>query len=309
MSMMRILPGRFRYCGVLRVLVVLGCLQGALFMFAARSVKARAEETTLSVAAQLMRIADATTQDNPRTLLLNGAELKLTTATTPHSISDVLDHFQGVCRQRGGLVETPSALARLTQPNPPPPSPGWLDGVQRFENTSIGVLGCVDTDGPLDLEQLLSRLKRFVTSRDLADLGQMRFVLARHDRGDTAVMAIWSEGPLPLSRMFPQKADAPGIDPASLPRPPGVRRTLSASERGYPYSLTAYTAPATEFARLCRFYRHELRKRGFALKTAEFKPQRVLSLVVQDAQTIDVIRIVNRDSGQLSVSVAALSAS
>jgi hypothetical protein len=53
-------------------------------------------------------------------------------------------------------------------------------------------------------------------------------------------VTLWSDGPLPIGRMFPAEGDAPGTDSTLVPRPAGSRRTLSAAIDGYPAAVRIY---------------------------------------------------------------------
>lgn len=190
----------------------------------------------------------------PRRLFVNGLELRLVTASFDEELGAVLDRFQGACRRSGGL-RLGDAKAELAH----------LDTSLRRESDSEGVLACLDTGGPLALNQVIARLEGFLETGDLGDVGSLRVVRAQRGRGRTTVLALWTEGSAPLSRLFPSRGDAPGRDPLDFPRPPGTRRVLSAFEAGEPYALTVYREEdgAEADSERVRAYRASLEGRGW----------------------------------------------
>jgi hypothetical protein len=71
-----------------------------------------------------------------------------------------------------------------------------------------------------------------------------------------------------MTAMFPKDGDAPGLDPAGVPRPDGAQRLLSGIEHGAPYSFTAYKTRATSSQALAGWYRASLGQAGFHVTEA-----------------------------------------
>lgn len=88
----------------------------------------------------------------------------------------------------------------------------------------------------------MHRLRRFLASGDLSALGHLRYVQAERGRHATSFAALWSDGPLPLTTMFPARGDVPGSDLPEVPRPPGSQRLLVVEEAGEPLQLRVYRA-------------------------------------------------------------------
>jgi hypothetical protein len=87
--------------------------------------------------------------------------------------------------------------------------------------------------------------------------------MAEHGRDDTSFITFWTDGQANLFDAFPARGDAPGRDPAQLPRPPRSRRLLSAWEKDRGSSLSLYRSETMDAGALDGFYRRELMKNGW----------------------------------------------
>jgi hypothetical protein len=203
-------------------------ISGVFLAVGLRSANAQIEEALFGFGDELARWSDGRLGSAPRSLLINGLQLRVATATTDLPVAAALDHFQATCRRAGGVVGAENVDASL------------LDGVFRTDAPHEGVIACLDTGGPLQLDALAARLSEFAKGGNLRAIGKLRYFLARRDGKQTTVLAMWTEGDAELFRLFPKFGDAPGRDPEDVPRPLGSRRTLAAFEQGAPYSLTVY---------------------------------------------------------------------
>jgi len=202
----------------------------------------------------------------PRRLSLNGAELELVVATTKLPVSETLDRLEAVCDQRGGVLGA-AALPQLLKA-PTRLSRSWLNGHVRQESSTEGVLACLDTGMPLGVAELTTRLQAFAKSGDLHALGALRYATVRRTGNVTTVLFVWSDGALPMRQMFPNDRDAPGLDPAAVPRPAGAQRLLSGIEHDAPYSLSVYRTQASSPSALLDWYRDSLNSAGFRVTEA-----------------------------------------
>lgn len=255
-----------RLLGFGRVALVLLLLALLSAGIGVRTARAQLGERLLGFGSELARWEGFRFSTAPRRLSVNGAELELVVASTKLSVSEALDRLEAVCSQAGGVVGV-EAVAKLLK-SQTPSSRSWLNGHVRRESAREGVLGCLDTGGPLGLEELAARLQAVSRTGDLSELGKLRYVTLRRAGNVTTVLFLWSDGKLPLLRMFPKDGDAPGIDPMGVPRPVGARRLLSGVEHGMPYSLSVYRAPASSPAVLIEWYRAALRSGGFDVTDA-----------------------------------------
>ncbi|MCS6799543.1 MAG: hypothetical protein NZ898_13645 [Myxococcota bacterium] len=230
-----------RAARVALVLVVVAALGAAFFGYRAR---AQLGELLLSIGAQLMRYPDARRQDAPRTLVLNGQRLRFASGTADHDLSRVLDHYEARCAERAGhFAEQLRALRGTVQA--PPGDGDFFDGVLRMQTAHRGFVACLDM-GPDSVppEGVFERFDRLMRTADLANLGQLRYVYAeRSAEGRTHFLVFWSEGEFRIVDLFPDDGDAPGSDPATVPRLPGTRRLLSFHEQDHPQHLALYEIP------------------------------------------------------------------
>jgi hypothetical protein len=249
--------------GVLRAGLVFGLIITTLCALSLRSAEARAGESLRGFASELLSWKSAKFASEPRNLWLNGAQLHFVSASSPLSVSETLDRLEDVCQRRGGLVGAQRALSMSRRPIAHA-SASWLRGAFREESEREGFVACLDTGGALGPGELAKRIHAFASTGNLADLGELRYVLARRAGDTTTALVLWTEGEFPLLRMFPDHGDAPGVDPLGIPRPGQADRVLSATERDAPYSLTLYRVPSGQTAALAD-YLDGLRRGGWSV--------------------------------------------
>lgn len=255
-----------------------------------RSAEARLGEVLLGFGDELMHWQGGRAQSMPRSLSINGLELKVVTLSTQLGVRETLDHFDGLCRRRSG-VKLPASAALV--------SATTVGGVFRQDTDRQGVLACLDTERPLELGELSARLARLGTEGDLKALGELRYFLARRSGDRTTLLAFWTEGAAPLRSLFPKIGDAPGRDPEALPRFPGARRTLSARENGQPYSLTLYEA-REHSGSLVAWYDEHLSTSGWRVERGNE------SLTARQGARTIIVRVLEARIGRTVVSVAEL---
>jgi len=224
------------------------------FALCLRSAEARVGEALLGFGDELSRWSAARPQSAPRAMTINGLELRLMTLTTQLSVAGALDHVQQTCR--GGLL-APALAGKLEA--------SVLDGVFRQGTERQGVLACLDTGGALEVAELAERLSSVQESGNLNDLGKLRYVLARRSGAVTTLLVLWTEGDARLFDLFPKVGDAPGHELRDWPRPPGVRRLLSAAEHGQPYGMTLHDAGPESARALEAWYEAALTKAGWGV--------------------------------------------
>lgn len=253
-------PTFARAAGVARAALVVLFLAALVLFGALRSAKAAASEALLGFGDELLHWTNMHAHSGQRTLSVNGVELHLLTMSTPASVSDTIERLRGVCRQRGG-VRVPEKLVPSKRAVPP-----LVDGTFVRVSEHEGVLACLDTGGPLDVQALTQRLRRVVDTGDLSQLGELRYMLARREGDTTTALVLWTEGPARLFGASPPSDDAPGVDPENCPRRKGSRRLLSAREHGEPYSTTVYATEAADPAEVERWYETALTGKGWRVR-------------------------------------------
>jgi hypothetical protein len=224
---------RVRRVGMVLLLLAGTCL-GAVY-----SVRAEFERSLLSRSVSLFELARHWVRAQPRTLVLNGARIVLTTGRSEQPIGVLLDHFQAACRRHSGGVH--AALQQV--PARGHALPSLMDGVLRAEHGGQGMVACLDLgEATLGPEEWLRRIERFAATSDLAQLGGLRVVRAQALGDGSFFVAAWNDGSLQLRRMFPKVGDAPGTDFPALPRPQGSRRIFSAWQEQAPSGVNVYAS-------------------------------------------------------------------
>ncbi len=241
-----------RLTGLLRAAVAFGSITAIGSFLWLRSAEARLGETLLGFGDELSRWSAAHPQSAPRAMTINDLELRFMTLTTQLSVAGALDHFQQTCH---GGFRAPALAGKFET--------SVLDGVFRHGTERQGVLACLDTGGALEVTELATRLARVQESGNLNDLGKLRYVLARRSGNTTTLLVLWTEGDARLFNLLPKSGDAPGHDLRDWPRPPGVRRLLSAAEHGQPYAMTLYDAEHQPARELELWYEGALTKAGW----------------------------------------------
>lgn len=253
---------------LLRVCALVAVLLGAALVVAVQTARARLDETFLSMGESMLRYDRAIRQDRPRTIHLNGHELKMAVGSTRDDVHTVLDSYEAACKKRDGRfvehVERMQARHRAGRLKDVDPS--LLDGTLRAEGGNQGYVACLDMgEGRIRRDELIARIHRFERTFDVSDVGHLRYVFVERPEGQpTRFVAAWTDGPLPVSEMFPAHGDAPGRDVPGIPRPPTGRRLLSAWEQGQlPYSATQYVDVGRGPLAMRRWYRKELAGAGW----------------------------------------------
>jgi hypothetical protein len=265
-----------RAIALLRVTTLLVAIGTPALICIAVRARAHTDELLQSAGASMLAYAKATHLDAPRTLVLNGAPLRLLSGSTPDSVDTLLDFFHARCRRiSGGLDERVAALQRRL-PASSFKTARALDGVLRRDNERAGYLACLDLgDGPIAPRTLFAHIRAFLATGDLAEVGGLRFVWATRDSTRTSYVALFTDGSLPLRSMFPAQGDAPGADPLEIPRPARTRRLLSAWQEGQAPMFASYHS-ASSPKELEALYRTQLAKQAARvreLESAEGEPR------------------------------------
>ncbi len=249
---MRASLARLRAAAVLLAVVLLG------LAWSVRSAKANLGESLVDFGEQLERWSAGRALSAPRAMTINGLELRLMTLQTKLGVDAALDHFQKTCR--GGL-QAPELAGKIDS--------SLLDASFRQVSEKQGVLACMDTGGRLDVGELAARLLRLQQSGDLAELGALRYVLARRSRDTTTLLVLWTEGHARIVDFLPKQGDAAGHDLRDWPRAPRTRRLLSALEHGQPYAMTVHEAADQSPEGVLGWYRRTLVTAGWAITEQE----------------------------------------
>ena len=250
---------------MLRLSAYFGCVSLIGLLVAARALYAATREDAFGLGHELLGLSDLT--GGAETVLVNGERFHHAVNATAEPLHSVLNHVEQHCRNNPG----PAALllARLADSDPKRferhAPPGALrNAVFREEAATRGMVLCfVGGPNPDSPASWLAALRRFSTTRDLSSFGRLRYSFAEvTEHESTRVVTLWADTGLNLPTLFPKTGDANGDDSAVVPRPPGARRTLSASAEGLPFSVRSYES-SQSVAATQSFYDLWMREHGY----------------------------------------------
>ena len=209
--------------------LVISILTSAVAWFALHRAKAWAGQELMQVGDSTMQMMDSDKRENRR-LVFNGLTMSIVTGRSSQSLSALLDDFEADCR----------AGENQLLPTPPESEPE-LSAILRWQEEEGGVAICV---APPDASHTVSawskRLRKFSQTRDISDVGQVRYLRVMKGKRSTSFVTMGSEGSIKLDKLLPKFGDAPGVDMAGVPRPEASVRTLSAHEEDKTALLAAY---------------------------------------------------------------------
>jgi hypothetical protein len=213
---------------------------------------------------QMLEWYDGRATDSPRKLTINGFELSIQSAVSNATIHEVFDDFAAECRKRAGVLADHKEKEIIDQIK----SDDWQNiesGIIRRESASEGTIVCIDTGRPLEPQEVLERVKLYTKTHDLADIGRVRALTARRSGNRTQVLTVASEGPMNLAKAFPKTGDAPGQEPAEVPRPPDSRRIFDTTEQIGNSAFHIYESRGKTANEVATYYRTELQNRGWSV--------------------------------------------
>ncbi|MCL2449669.1 MAG: hypothetical protein FWD17_12050 [Polyangiaceae bacterium] len=253
--------------------------------FGIRGVYASLREGSIQMGHELEALGDAL--GSTKTLGINGAIMNVSTAVTTQSPSEVLDRFEALCREHPdflprALADVPATLeAQVARTLPDGPA---RFGIVRGGNDAEGALSCFMDDRPLLLSGVADRIRSFLRSHDLAELGRFRYVFVNRTKtGNTHVTTLWTDGHFRLGEMFPASGDAPGDDSAMVPRPPDAKRVFTAAAGGQPFGVRLYRSARSE-SEIRQFYAEAMPARGWI--TVGEEPEHHVAGYMKNAGTI-----------------------
>jgi len=182
----------------------------------------------------------------------------------------VLDRFEAYCKDGAlfdrALVNLPKQFENKFGEGRIPSSLRWGVARQQSPDKSKGMVACFVDDGENGGRRTLTeKIKGFLKTRNLREFGKFRYAIAeRASSGETHVMALWGDGDLKVSEMFPKTGDVPGSDSSVVARPPESRMILAAAAEGMPYALRIYESPRGR-DELHRFFDTSMAAKGWQL--------------------------------------------
>ena len=193
-----------RVKGVFRVGVFALVVTGTLGMLSARSVYGDIGESSMVVGRELSGMKDLV--GGSHRVHINGEQVFVASAMTEGSVDVVLDRFEALCRESSqGLddaiqnpdtasAKLPADVAALIADHGP-----MRSGILRKQGGGEGVVACLAHSGGGGISGLATRLATFAKSKDLGNVGKLRYVYARREDGDvpgakTHVVTVWTDG-------------------------------------------------------------------------------------------------------------------
>jgi len=303
-------PERQRRRAWLRLLAYVAVVQLAAAWTVVTLVRARVDEALLRVGSLVMQYAGASYQQEPRTLLLNGARIGLSVGVSERPVHEVLDHFERRCRQHSGNLreQFAEAMTHAGDGAREVDRDGvWPDPVVRADEATRGVVACLDLgEGELSMDELSRRAGVLLLTGDLAQMGALRFVSV--ERGDTQTVFVttWSDGPIDTPSMFPTEGDAPGLDLPDVPRPANARRVLSARESGQTKAFNAYAVSGQPLDETRRAFAAQMVAAGFAVPAAGTTGSETSGYVAQRGDAAVVVAFVAPERAETIVTISSL---
>ena len=249
---------------IARLTTYLGFVALVLGFVAVRLAWARAKDAVLATGEDLSRLTEGAKLDGVYRLQINGQSVMIASASTKASVGELLDRFQRECEQHAdGIGVELAHLREAVQPGAAPRNEGFPGaGVLRSGTEDGGTVACFALGAKVGQVEIFERIGGFARTGDLEKIGLVRHVTVRRTAGGSHVAAMWTEGSLDVSKMFPEKGDAPGADVEGAIRPPASRRLLTAFAEGAPYALRVYESSSTPEA-VFTAYAAEMPRKGW----------------------------------------------
>ncbi len=224
--------------GVLRATAYIAVAGLGIGLFAGHSAKADMGKASIKFGREVAPLAG---QDAVE-VKLNGQSFFLREGDTQVGMKQILDDFEERCTtQRGALGDLWAQIPKTGVVNGKSITltPSLQNGVLRQEEGSReGVVMCL-VKGERTSANVLDSLKNFAESQDLGDLGKLRYVYAREEKGKTRVVTAWTEDSFSFRKIGAVDGEPPGGD-TRLPKPEGARRFMNAEVAGTPFGIRLY---------------------------------------------------------------------
>lgn len=218
---------------------------------------------------------------DPRTLIVNGAEVVIRSQRVDGDVAQALDGAEAACE--GFEV-------------------GERSTTLRSENADHGFVACFLELGRLELDDLWSAGWAFIADGNLSALGAFDYTYAR--AGERGVHQLRVRIPrLDIAAMFPDSGDAPGLDVAGVPRPPGGQRLLSAFNIDEPYQIAIYRSEQGTPEQIAAGYRHQMAADGWDVRVGQAAPSRVTMAAFRGSAMVAVV--VRAGEGAITTTIAA----
>ncbi len=182
---------------------------------------------------------DQRTTEKPRTIMLNGQTLHVAVGTTPHKGARVKDFY--LDKYYGSQLALNQIATQVHDGKKAPPTE------MSFGDDDEGGMVAFDLGDKLSLQTLKERYLKFVKTRRIGELGQVRFVKwTKEPGGGTRFLTMWTDDHFSVDKLVPPHGvDVEGSDLSGVPRIPGMTRVLAMEEKGKPWATRVYEGQGT----------------------------------------------------------------
>lgn len=182
---------------------------------------------------------DKRTTEAPRTIMLNGQTLHVAVGVTPHKGARVKDFY--IDKYYGSQLALNQIAAQVHSSKKAPPTE------MSYGDDEEGGMVAFDLGDKLSLQTLKERYVKFVKTRRLGELGQVRFVKwTKEPDGGTRFLTMWTDNRFSVDKLVPPHGvDVEGGDVVGVPRIPGMTRVLAMEEKGKPWATRVYEGQGT----------------------------------------------------------------
>lgn len=292
--------------GLIRASLLLILALSVALVLLVRSAVVRADDAMMDLGRHLMILSESGMGREGRGVLLNGQQLGFRVFTTEHDMVTALDYYESWCRGGDGdFGEQEAGLQAFAEDDDTVSlvqDRSWTDLTRRVVDGDMGFVACIKHGLPnASSETLSNAMMDFVSSRNLADLGQFHYASVQQVEEGTRVVAVWTEGDFFPMSMFPSEGDAPGFDLREMRRPPSGRRILSGGEIGNSETLTVFIECEESIEELSGFYRKGFVQQGWRVLDDSDNEEGHM-FVVQKGAEMRVISI-SSESGERTVAI------
>lgn len=244
--------------------------------------RAEAEEQLWRMGRVLTSIGEqGDASGEPRTLVVNGAEVVIRSESTLDNLETALDRADDRC---DGV------------------SVGGRSTTLRAQNHDEGFVACFLGIGAMDRGQLMDAGEAFILDGDVSRLGPFDYTFVR--RTEAGVHQLRVRIPhLDIEAMFPEVEDAPGLDVDGVPRPPASQRILSAFNVDEPYQISIYRGHGASPARLAEGYRRELVAAGWRVRAGRVTDDKVTLVAFRRSKMVAIV--MRATEGAVTTTIAA----
>lgn len=265
-----------------------------------RSAYAGLQDQGMAMGRELMQVGDVV-RDKYR-VRVNGEPVWVNNVNVDGTKKEILDQAEAMCRKMsGGLDEEYKKFPPEFRKTISGAEESAVMGVLRQEAGDEGVVACiVNPNASGGFNGFVGRMEEFGKTRDLAAIGNLRYVYVKESGGTTRMLTAFTEGSFRLDRFAPETGEPAGTDPTDAPRPKSSVRLMSAEVDGAAYGTRMYESTESSKTILAQFDA-EMPGHGWTNPAAIPGREHEARLFMKDGQ--DFILLANEDRGRTYVTM------